>query len=948
MPSHPRALLSLVACLLVGCTAAGSVAPPKATGGRGAARPVAPKASLPPAGGPEAGPLPSGASPPPARVAPQAPRGALVGRVQLPASLLSNNGGRVVSNIGGGLVSDQGGSILSNNGATLISDRGGSVVSNNGAGVVSNGGGRYALRQALATGPGADVVAIANAQVGLFDARGEAVRDASGAPLVTTTDAEGRYAFPTAPTDRALVAVCQLAGTAGQAAALVLRARGQADLDVASSVMASYVISKFARPQADPQAALERLPGELEAEARAATAVALAQGSAPARLEATAAIEAVEALRQGEAGVDDLYEAVRRAMVVAGLSNFGEGQPVASVTMSLSAAHRASTGRWWLLDRFNARLWEVVEGRLQVLAGSGLWSSGPVPSGTRASEVALDGVVALHEGPEGAPWVLTQNLLGRVEGDGRLTVLWTRPAAERLGGGGKHWWVVDVLPVSRDQAYLVGSDRVLALGGLPARPFPDDAGGGIVAADLRPDGRLRVVTRALTAGFRLASRVRELPPGGPATAGPELADRLCHGFDDAGHLVTGDGAGTLRFSPPDGGAPIIVGPDVTARWPSELRRGLGSLWLRFGGDIRTGGWVWQDSALGAYGRSAVLGTYGPDGLAVLAFAVQNDVWNAPGSEGRALVAPGSLAMGPDDTLYVVNDGSLYRVVERRGEPVAGGVTPTGRASFVPTPGDPFACTLEVLAKDGTVVAVVPGLGAGYQAPLAEALLFDPVALRVAEDGALWVLEQFTEQWSAVRKVVGGQLQTVAIQRSNDPLEWLDVFPAGDGAAVVLARAETYLALLRVSGTEPPVELVRLADPDPPEACDLCQDDGAVALPGGQWLLRVQGVLWRWAPGLPPVRIGVDGIETFDAVARATMMVSHGGKVAIADTTRVYRIDLATGQATPVVGRDTANLAGTTVDTSLMSVSGLAVAPNGDLLVSDEEAGQVKRVPAAAW
>jgi glucose/arabinose dehydrogenase len=79
-----------------------------------------------------------------------------------------------------------------------------------------------------------------------------------------------------------------------------------------------------------------------------------------------------------------------------------------------------------------------------------------------------------------------------------------------------------------------------------------------------------------------------------------------------------------------------------------------------------------------------------------------------------------------------------------------------------------------------------------------------------------------------------------------------------------------------------------------------------------------------------------------------MSASADGKVALADATRVYRLDLATGKATPVVGRGTANLAGSTPDTSVLNITGLAVAPDGDLLISDDEARQVKRVPAAAW
>jgi hypothetical protein len=194
-------------------------------------------------------------------------------------------------------------------------------------------------------------------------------------------------------------------------------------------------------------------------------------------------------------------------------------------------------------------------------------------------------------------------------------------------------------------------------------------------------------------------------------------------------------------------------------------------------------------------------------------------------------------------------------------------------------------------------------------------------------------------------------------------------------------------LLKVSRKEPPVELVHVPKPgyaleaadevDEPETGEpepegdepepegdepaaewwVDHQDGMVSLPGGAWLLIAKGVLWHWVPGQAPRQLALSLKDsTFDACGSAWRpedlamfaVATSDGKVAVADCRRVYRIDLGTGRATPVVGPDTANLAGKTVDASLLSITGLAVAPNGDLLITDGGARQVKRVPAAAW
>ncbi|MEB3327913.1 MAG: hypothetical protein VKQ33_01630 [Candidatus Sericytochromatia bacterium] len=928
---------------------------------------------MPPAAGALAGP-PTAASPA-GPLSPEdplaAPRGALVGRVQLPASLLSNNGGRIVSGRGGGLVSDQGGSLLANHGATLLSDQGGGVVSNNGSGAVSSGGGvstgdgAYALRQALGRGPGGDLVAIANAQVGLFDARGEAFRDASGAPLVTTTDAEGRYAFPTAPTDRALVAVCQLAGTAGQAAALVPRARGQADLDLASSVMASYVISKFARPQADPQAALERLPAGLEAQARAATAAALATGGGPARLEAAAAVATVTALRASATGVDALYEAVRRAMVIAGQSNFGEGQLALTASLYLARVTRTRAGGWWLMEP--ERLLEVVDGRLRVVAGNAIEATAPPQDGDPAPTTSLGWMLqSVREGPDGLPWLLHDDYLCRIEADGRLKMLWRKPSALPGDSAADEdaRAVVDFFPLGGDQAVIIGKTRTWSVGGAPEYPLPTSSEGDppkVWFADRRPTGRLRVVT---TQPFYKPGALNpdheeialwELSPQRPPVRLSTPSEPEWHGFDDAGNLVMYTGKGELVFYSPEGAE--VARFDVTG-WPLTFGEGLDTANTRFGGDVRSFGWMYISGLLWSYGPGGRL-TEVVRGQALGQPAQEND----PGKDGpSALQLPSLVAMDAAGTTYVfdqLHHLSRHRVLlgvrDGVAERLAGPDWPDWTVAES-QPGDPFAYVLlSGPPPDSTKVAQ---FGAGYTAPAKDAFLLDPMALSVAPNGALWVLDTstltissgrpFAQYASFVRQLANGQLTTVAVKSSQDPFPWVAMVPGPADAATVLSQGSDHVKLLRVEGTKAPTELLRLPYE---EACDDCGGNGMVPLPGGAWLLRVQGVLWRWEPGKAAVRVGPDrvpmpGVDSGELPA--LMTASAEGKVAIASERHVYRIDPATGEARRVVGEGTPNLGGGAVDTSLLAVTGLAVAPNGDLLITDDRAQQVKRVPAAAW
>src|SRR5206468_3536460 len=77
------------------------------------------------------------------------------------------------------------------------------------------------------------------------------------------------------------------------------------------------------------QPALDRLDGTLEAKAWADTILAFASGNAslPASLDQATVVAAVDALRQANAGLDYLYQDVKKVVAIAPLADQGDIKP---------------------------------------------------------------------------------------------------------------------------------------------------------------------------------------------------------------------------------------------------------------------------------------------------------------------------------------------------------------------------------------------------------------------------------------------------------------------------------------------------------------------------------------------------------------------------------------------------------------------------------------------
>jgi sugar lactone lactonase YvrE len=159
----------------------------------------------------------------------------LTGAVWVPASLLDEAGGSIISNNGGGLVS-KGGGVVSNNVGGLVS-RGGGVVSNNAGGLVGNGGSlsaAYRLQQlAERTLEGATVV--------LADAQGVPY---AGIPAVSS-NAQGQFVFPSVPKGLTYQVVASVPTVKGEVRLSALSLPdAEIRVSVASTVVAQTVLKE--------------------------------------------------------------------------------------------------------------------------------------------------------------------------------------------------------------------------------------------------------------------------------------------------------------------------------------------------------------------------------------------------------------------------------------------------------------------------------------------------------------------------------------------------------------------------------------------------------------------------------------------------------------------------------------------------------------------------------
>ncbi len=822
-------------------------------------------------------------------------------------SIIANNGGSVISNNSAGaiattlsgivaapaaLITDNGAGIIANNGGGLVTTGSGSLVTTGSGSVISNAGGAYRL-QALASVP------YAGASVFLLDADGAPLKGPDGLPVVSRTDVQGRYSFTgTLPAGSNYLVVVSLPGERGQLGAIAPKgAARSADVDLVSTLAAGYVLERYVRPQAARQAVLDKLPPEMEAATRAATADALSAGraaDAPPPLAVVTAgeiVKVVDALRAADKPLDAQLEEVRK-ILVAGLSDLGAGRPATEVALPwIRGVVAAPNGGFWLNAALSGRVFLVgADGILTTFAGSAAGVDTGSLAQKAAAQAGLGTIQGLLPDGDGRLLILEQKRLTRREADGTLTELWPH-GATALHAVGR----------APDGAYwLLAADGLhrIAPNTAPTRVHPLTPE---QAAFIRrvgsfgqdPEGRLMLFANSSPIG-----EVRRYDPAAgtlETLVAPDAGDLRGVAVDAAGRIYLQGLDGALRVR--EGGAerPIVqAGAGVTVPNAHFSLTPEGDvLWALFGAVHRV---------TGAEKRLVA----GKLGVSV-------------GADGQiALNRPGGLLVEPDGTLVlaVAGDNQVVRV---------------------------NAEGVKVLA--GTGVAGTSGDGG----PAIEGTLTNPTALRRDGADAIYVLQAAR----AVRRIGNnGEITTIyALPESPVARRIYDFAITRDARTLYVTGALVSAAGLPRDGFVTRIETATGAETPIIDPAESPSNTHVIALDAQERLhLMSEGALRRW-----DAAAGFTGVAThpslasslrWAALARAAFDAQgrfwwfSGG-----DAAQLNRLE--GGQVEVVAGPGGRFLTGDGVDDSLLNGMSPVFGPTGDVYFCDVGHNQVKRLPGAA-
>lgn len=844
--------------------------------------------AAPPAGALRTLPAPvlAGARPPAARA------GALQGRVLAPPGIVASNSARLVSN--------NGGAVLANGGASL--------VANNGAGLISKA--KYGLR-ALATTP------LAGATVRVLDATGRPVAGPDGAPLVATTDADGRFAFDASlPAGNVVLDVGVSSGTGAADEALraiappapAPAAAREVAIDVPSTLVAGYVLDRLVRAQPDPQRTLDRLDPALEAETRAHARSALeASGVGLGAYTAPSVLTAVESLRRSSRAFDDQLAAVRRRLVVAGQLDLGAGRPALDVVLGYTDMLAARPdGSLLIACSRDRRIWSLrPDGTLVTFAGTGTPSYDVAgllaPSAGLLTLYGFDfddrGRLVLLEGdakddPE------PRLRLSRIGPDGRVEVLWEgwrgrgTPGAFFAGPGDTYWMLLS----------------------------PDDEEDDVRLWRVEPGQPARSV-----AGFDAEeSRIA----WSTYAAGRDAAGRLYLGSSSERPL-----GAIWRFDPREAFPKL-------EKVASSADEGLAGLSVDARGNIYR--------VLSPGGALTVTPPDGPPRELLAAFPKGQRFY----LDGATLAPDGSVYIGETQTWSFSAGSRVFRIRDGEIETVAGRPITSDPAAALDTALQGPAATLELPGGDVLVadtlahriyrldpagrLAVWSGSGEpGHRdGALAEAVFENPEGLAMDASGTIWIRE--AGKHPRIRRVApDGRVSTVFTAEGEDP--WVgDVVVAPDGTLYYETADRNTRPYFHEARVVRPGQAHRVLFRSP-SAPFFAMDRQ------GRLIYALDGAIYRHAEAGPP-----DVLSTDLTVDRLWALgVSPDGRLFGVDRLRVYAFD-AQGRASILAGRGGKLFDGEGPEGTLHRPFHVGFRANGDMLVADYRNRQIKRIAAGTY
>ncbi|MEB3236361.1 MAG: hypothetical protein VKO64_01890 [Candidatus Sericytochromatia bacterium] len=577
---------------------------------------------------------------------------------------------------------------------------GGTLVANNAAGLVGNHAGGLATapnpRRRTQTGSLAQQP-LAGVRVALVDVRGNPVLDTDGSAVTARTDATGRYTLARPAENRParlLVGEDQSTAFARLVAADLNSVSSiSADVDISTTLVARYCLDQYLSDQPAPEAALARMPASIEADAVARTQAVIADTADlladKSRLDSRTVVEAVWRLQARHETVKTGFETLRKLLVVAGLSNLGDGEPATRVALSdVRDMLTAPDGGLYLNCPDDKRIWWLrVDGTLRALVGR-------VASGDTRVEPEIGMVAKMSAKADGSLILLEEDrkpndtpLLWRLSPSGTLEAI-------------EHGIVglEAALPLDGKRLLLISTaldqmatfweldpgtaPRRLSALSLAADWSLPDYPPAITQAALLPDGRVRLATSLWMSG-----RVLDVDPDTGAMQ--RWFDGQPYGLPGPlltpdGRVVMFDGHNSFR---------VLSYPEATASAQATPRRFIGN---------------WDPLLVDGEGRLVIAQTRKVERL-------ENGIWSVVAGldaqqtpdTSAGVREPRSFSILPDGRLVIVDgDDLVLQVPGKSAMPLvpAGSLDPaaTESAGYVPKAVvvDPADGRIFVHARDG--------------------------------------------------------------------------------------------------------------------------------------------------------------------------------------------------------------------------------------------------------
>jgi DNA-binding beta-propeller fold protein YncE len=749
------------------------------------------------------------------------------------------------------------------------------------------------------------------------DANGKPVLDDGGKVYQVTSDADGNYRFERTPRGANLIVRVELPESVGPMLAYLPTAAAgaarTADVNGASTLVMGYILEKFVKQQENPQATLQKLTPEAEAETRTRAANAIGDELPAKGFKADALVPAVDELRARDAGFDAQVKVVEK-MLVAGLADVGEDQLGTDVGLAYprSLAY-LSDGSLVFAERngHRVRRLDLVTNRMTTLAGKD--GALAVGDGGPASEAFIDRPVSIAVAKDDTIYVADfgHNTLRRI--DGKTRVITTVAGDGRNSDDDPNGTLPDGLPGPKASFHNMvrvavdANDRAIF-----------QASQGVFR--IESDGRLKLLNVPAVESFHALTNA---------------PDGTVYGYEhDRGltYKLEGDDFKLLDLPP-------YIGPFagfLQAAADGSFYLSDGELLLK----LAPGAKAWEPLTFSTRHGDLAQSLIAADGILV-GDSGMNRIWKLPLAGGEATPIAGTDSSNADaleaDKLSLNRPTSLV-------------IDPAGNLLVA----DGLNSVIWQRRPDGKFYRFAGGKAAkpgetevGDGGPARDALLHKVLGMTRLRNGTLLFFEA---------EEAAGQLREIA------PDGTITSRPTPEGMlAPALFTEEADGSILVSDFILKKLFRMKGKNATPIEGLDQIQRAGATALvPDGEgyYLTDVDAsAIYLVQDGKPSLVVGGNGSGFAGDGGPASaakldhpigLLTAPNGDLYISDTRndRIRRVKKATGTIETVAGAGGLALNGSTPDDSIKEPLGLALDTDGNLYISDSGHNQIKRVEAA--